>query len=129
MNRQQKDYAIAKAVAEAADEQQRENEKRFLVASGVKNDDGSTPTSLWMIDNEDDFLRLAELWDNSNLNKIELVRETAKMLFIAEEALIDYALSIVPSDIAKTLNEHRRDYSTRQKMLDLAFRLDTRTVK
>ena len=129
MNKQQRDYAIAKAMAESADKNQSENLKQFLIESGVKNSDGSVPTAIWMIDDENDFLRLAEEWDKSPLNQIENVRRAEDILEAAEDALIDYALSIIPSGVANTLNAHRRDYSARKKMLEIAFRLDVSTVK
>lgn len=129
MNKIQRDYAIAKAAAEAADMQQVENEKQFLTESGIKNSDGSTPTAIWLINDENDFLRLSEAWEKSPLNQIEVVRESWAVLETAEDALIDWALSIIPVGVSKTLNAHRRDYSTRRKILDLAFNLDISTVK
>ena len=129
MNKQQRDYAIAKAMAESAGKHQSENLKQFLIASGVKNSDGSVPTAIWMIDDENDFLRLSEEWDKSPLNQIESVRRAEDILEAAEDALIDYALSIIPSGVANTLNAHRRDYSTRKKVLEISFRLDVSTVK
>ena len=82
-----------------------------------------------MIDDENDFLRLSEERDKAPLNQIENVRRAEDVLESAEDALIDYALSIIPSGVANTLNAHRRDYSTRKKMLEIAFRLDVSTVK
>lgn len=129
MNKQQRNYAIAKAFAEAADKQQMENEKTFLIKSGVKNPDGFIPRAIWQIEDETDFLRLSEEWDNSPLNQINEVKKAAAVLERAEDALIDYALSIIPPGAAETLNKHRRDYATRRKLLDLTFRLDTRTIQ
>lgn len=129
MNKQQREYAVAKAAAEAADRQQVENEKRFILEKGIKNPDGSIPATLWLIDDENIFTQLCEEWDNSPLNIIGEVKAKAAALKTAEDALIDYALSITPKSIADTLNKHRRDYNTRRKMLDIAFRLDTKTVK
>lgn len=129
MNKQQKDYAIAKANAETVDKQQLENQKQFLIESGVRNPDGSVPTAVWAIDDENDFLRLSEEWDKSPLNQISSIRKAQVALKVAEDALIDYALSIAPSGVAKILNAYRRDYTTRQKILDLAFKLDVSTVK
>ncbi len=129
MNKQQKQYVTAKAAAETITRVAMENEKQFLIESRIKNPDGETPTALWQVEDEDEFLRLCEEWEASPLNIISDVKKTEIALKTAEDNLIDYALSIIPADIAKTLNEHRQDYNTRVRLLDITLNLDTRTVK
>jgi hypothetical protein len=48
----------------------------------------------------------------------------------AENALIEYGLSIAPVEIRETLRkESRRILTIRERLIDLVMRLDTRTVK
>ena len=51
-------------------------------------------------------------------------------LHAAEEALVEYALSIAPTAAARTLRESvKNDYTIRQKIITLTMKLDTKTVK
>ncbi len=48
----------------------------------------------------------------------------------AEEALVEYALSIAPQATARTLRESvKNNYTIRQKIITLTMKLDTTTVK
>lgn len=129
MNAQQKAYALAKAKKETLFELQREHETEFLRRSGYTNPDGEIPTEFYMIDDEAEFTRLCAEFDQSPLNLTPKINEAVEDLRKAEDALIDYALSITPAGPRETLNRNRDRYSIRKKLLDIAFRLDTRTVK
>lgn len=129
MNKQQKDYALAKAKAQTLFELQKEHEAEFLRGTGYTNDDGEIPEELWMIDDENEFKRLCAEFDESPLNLTSQVNAAEAELRKAEDALIDYALSIIPAGPRDTLNRNRNSYSVRKKMLDIAFKLDTRTVR
>ena len=128
MNKQQKQYAVARARAEALAETMNENEAQFIREQGITNPDGSTPERLYMIDDEDTFNRACELFQKSPLCLYEEHNAAVKELTRAEDALIDYALSITPPGIRSTLQKGRKQHKIRQQLLDAAFRLDTRTV-
>ena len=128
MNRQQKEYAEAKAKVQALFELQEEHEATFMMGSGYTNEDGTVPTRFWMIDDDREFQRLCAEFDRSPLNLTPQINKAEVMLRQAEDALIDYALSITPPGPRETLNRNRNKYNIRKKLLDLAFRLDTRTV-
>lgn len=129
MNKEQKAYALAKAKAQTLFELQEEHEAEFLKGSGYTNEDGEIPERMWMIDDEKEFSRLCAEFDKSPLNLTPQINAAEEDLRKAEDALIDYALSIVPAGPRETLNRNRNSYSIRKKMLDLAFKLDTRTVR
>ena len=129
MNRQQKAYALAKAKKETLFELQREHEAEFLRRSGYTNPDGEVPTEFYMIDDEQVFIRLCQEFDQSPLNLTPQINTAVDFLRKTEDALIDYALSITPPGPRDALNRNRNNYSVRKKLLDIAFRLDTKTVK
>lgn len=128
MNKQQKAYAVARARVEALVESMNENEAQFIREQGITNPDGSTPKRLCMIDDEDAFDKACECFQQSPLCLYDEYNAAAKELMQAEDALIDYALSIVPPGIASTLQKGRKQHKIRQRLIDAAFRLDTRTV-
>lgn len=129
MNKEQKAYALAKAKAQTLFELQKEHEAEFLKGSGYTNEDGEIPERMWMIDDENEFKCLCAEFDKSPLNLTSQVNAAEAELRKAEDALIDYALSIIPAGPRDTLNRNRNSYSIRKKMLDIAFKLDTRTVR
>lgn len=132
MNKQQKEYALAKTILETLKAEENDMEKEFCDGLGVVNDDGSIPKRTWAIDNDeiaekaiDDFGKILEdsgLWAK--------ILEAEKRLRKAEDDMISYSLSLVPyKKERETLeNAARINYTTRQKIIDLAFRLDTKTV-
>jgi hypothetical protein len=131
MNRQQKNYALAKAAFEACKDTIADYERKWIIEQDITNENGSRPTRIYSIENESVFDEMCE--------KIETEKEYQRLcadeiaahdaLIIAEDALIDYALSIVPASVKDTLNAHRKEWKVRDKILSAAFRLDTRTVK
>ena len=130
MNKQQKQYAVCKARLDALKAKRDEIERAYIVAHGIVNDDGETPQRTWMIDDESVF--------NAACNEIGPVIDALgiyaadKDLERAEDALINYGLSIAPANIRETLRGGcfgpGARIKHREKMIDLAFRLDTRTV-
>jgi len=134
MNKVQKTYAIAKSHYEACEESLKEYERAWIVKNGVKRLDGSVPNSLWQLcldEEESMFLDYSERLDNDEgFWKLMQDKRTAyQLLHDAEEALIDYGLSIAPAGIREILDRNRCQAKTREKLLDLTFRLDPRTVK
>lgn len=129
MNKEQEAYAVAKAKVQTLFDMQREHEREFLMRSGYTNLDGEIPTEFYMIDDEAEFSRLCTEFDGSSLDLTPRINEANSALHRAEDALIDFALSITPAGPREILNRNRDKYSIRKKLLDIAFRLDTRTVR
>ena len=135
MNAEQKAYALARAAYQLAKDEIKRYEQDFIVRENVHNQDGSVPDHIWAIDtgfDEDYFDALCDkLYAEDAFQALcNAETEAYKNLQAAEERLIDYGLSLpMPENIRQTLQEHRKEYKIRDKLIDLAFRLDTRTVK
>lgn len=134
MNKQQKNYALAKAAYELAREEIAKHEQAFIARENIRNPDGSVPASLWMLecDDEEYFNALCDkLYSSEGFSALcDEESEARKVLHDAEEELIDYGLSLpMPPDVRQTLHEHRNDWKVHDKLIDLTFRLNTRTVR
>ena len=134
MNKQQKTYALANAAYQLAKDQIKEYEQKFIIRENVRNKDGSVPTSIWAMDepSEEYFNNLCDkLYAEEDFKALcDAESYASKTLRDAEERLIDFGLSLpMPEGVRNTLAEHRNDWKIHNKLLDLAFRLDTKTVK
>lgn len=135
MNAEQKAYALARAAYQLAKDEIKRYEQDFIVRENVHNQDGSVPDHIWALDtdfDEDYFDGLCDkLYAEEGFRALcDAETEAYKNLQAAEDKLIDFSLSLpMPADVRKTLSEHRKDYKVRDRLIDLAFRLDTRTVK
>ena len=134
MNKQQKLYLLAKANLEILEEQEKEIEKQYIVNNNITNENGNMPDQIFMIDNEEIFDKanqeISEIIENNGLwGKILNAKETLKQ---TEENLIEYGLNIIPTCYIgeKSILEKavKTNYTTRQKIIDLVFKLDTSTV-
>ena len=128
MNKVQKDYAEALAAKKAAQEAIDEAEVAFIRERGIINPDGSVPASLYMIDDENLFDEVCEEFGKLNGSLNDACNVAFEALVNAEDALIDWGLSLAPEGVRKTLEGHRKEYKCRTRLIDLAFRLDSRTV-
>lgn len=125
MNKQQKAYAIAKAAYETALHEQEAAEREYIEKNGIKNSDGTVPRRSYNIDDEvafDEAMKALEQYEINRSNAFQT-------LIAAEDALIEYGLSIVPTGIAETLRGAKDNLKYREKIIDLTFRLDAKTVK
>lgn len=132
MNKQQMAYAVAKAKLEALEEVANEREMAFIMENAIENPDGSIPKHLWCMEDEDAFnianTELSRIMTESGL-EAEL-NAARRLLHKAEDELIAYGLSLAPERVRKTLEESARtDWKTREKILELTFRLDCREGK
>ena len=134
MNKQQKAYLQAKAVLETLEQQEGELEYKYILDNNITNEDGSIPERIFCIDNEEVFDRanqeLAQATEKNGLwQKILDAREIVRQ---AEDGLIEYGLSIIPTAHANEkeilTRASKTDYTVRRKIIDLVFRLDTSTV-
>ena len=87
-------------------------EKKYLRENGIMNPDGTVPKSLWMMDDEELFDLHVEAFGK-----------------IAEEALIEFGLSISPEGIRETLRKGvAHSVKIREKFIDTTYRLDVETM-
>ena len=134
MNKQQKNYAVAKAYLKTLETRAEEIEREYITGHNIVNPDGTVPAAIYCIDDEAAFDK-ANADTAPALDALEIwkARET---LDTAEDALINYALSLMPS-----ANDEEREtlkancfgpncrLKIRNKVLDLAFRLNTAMVR
>ena len=133
MNRTQKVYALAKAHHDAIKADNDRREAEFCAEHGYKTEEGNPALHVWMIDDETIFEAANE--EVCALNKQNGQEEinAREALNAAENTLIEWSLSIMPIGFVKereTLrHESERSYTIRKNLIDLAFRLDARTIK
>ena len=131
-NSAQRAYMLAKAHLQALRNQEAEIERAYIAAHGIHNGDGTIPERVYCIDDMETFDRAneetaAEI-EGSGLWADILAAEEA--LKAAEDVMIAYGLSIAPAGIRATLERGVKDnFTIRQKLIDLTFRLDVSTVK
>lgn len=131
MNKEQIAYAVAKAKLEALEEAVNEQEMAFILENAIENPDGSIPKHLWCMEDEDAFnvanTEFGRIMTESGLEAD--LNAARSLLHKAENELIAYGLSLAPERVRKTLEESARtDWKTREKILELTFRLDAVTV-
>lgn len=131
MNKQQMAYAVARAKLEALEEVANEREMAFIMENAIENPDGSIPKHLWCMKDEDAFnvanTEFGRIMTESGLEAD--LNAARRLLHKAEDDLIAYGLSLAPERVRKTLEESARtDWKTREKILELTFRLDPVTV-
>ncbi|MCX4310748.1 MAG: hypothetical protein OSJ28_10765 [Desulfovibrio sp.] len=130
-NKFQRAYMIAKSHVQEIESQQEEIEKKYIADNGIVNADGSIPEFVWCIDDEAAFEKANEECSALIVSAgLETKSNAARAaLKTAEDRLIAYGLSLAPASIRATLERGmERNAATRQKVLDLAFRLDASTV-
>lgn len=131
INETQRAYMVAKARLQALEEQAADIEKEYISANGIRNEDGTIPEHIYCIDDTETFDRANEetvaqivacgLEADINAAKAALTK--------AEDGMIAYGISIAPPSIRATLERGvKESYATRQKMIDMVFRLDVSTV-
>ena len=136
MNKQQRAYMVAKAKLDTIKELANEIERKYIAEHNIVNADGEIPTAIYCIDDDETFDKANE----ATAPEIEAlgIVDAEKALRAAEDALINYGLSIMP-----TVNAAEREtlrnccfgingatfrLKTRQQVIDLTFKLNTRTV-
>lgn len=132
MNKQQRDYEKAKQAKRRVEMKMEAREETFLKGRRLMDSEGTEADRLYKI--EDEALSDMACKEFDLLPGIpELNKEYARAgeaLRAAEEALVEYALSIAPPATARTLRESaKNNYTIRQKIITLTMKLDTKTVK
>lgn len=107
MNKQQRDYEKAKQAKQRVEMKMEAREESFLKGRGLMDSEGTEADSLYKIEDEALFDMACKEFDLlpgiPELNK-EYAR-AGEALRAAEEALVEYALSIAPPATARTLRE------------------------
>lgn len=128
----QRKYMTAKAILETLEQAEKDTEVKYIADNHIINDDGTIPSLIYCIDNEEQFdkanAEMSAIIENNGLwNKILAARDALK---VAEDNLIKYGLSLAPAKQRDILTEAvKTNYTTRIKVLDLALRLDVSTVR
>lgn len=125
MNKQQKAYMLAKAAYETALHEQRAAELEYITTNNIKNSDGTTPRRVFYIEDDEVCEKAFEALEEYDTKRYEAFQALTK----AEDDLIEYGLSIAPASVAETLRGVKNNLKYREKLIDLTFRLDTKTVK
>ncbi len=131
MNKIQRDYMNAKAFVKILEERQKEMERAYISAHSITNPDGSIPTRICCIMDESTFDKANE---ESSAEMVACGLEAESnaawaALESAEDKLIAYGIVLAPAAIRGTLARGAKsNYTIRQKLIDLVFRLDTSTV-
>lgn len=127
----QQAYMEAKAYLQVLEERVAAIEKEYIATNAIRNADGTIPAHVYCIDDQGVFDRANEetaaqivacgLEADINVARSALTK--------AEDDMIAYGISIAPPSIRTTLERGvKESYTTRQKIIDLVFRLDTSTV-
>jgi len=132
MNKVQKAYAEAKAAEMAVEAIIDDLETVYIKENGILNDDGKAPVHLWCMDDEDAFdihnERFGKQIQESGLEaKHNEARAKANE---AEEALVQFGLSLAPAGIRETLARGvKNNATTRAKFVDMTYKLNISTLK
>jgi hypothetical protein len=133
MNKIQRTYALTKARHDAIKADNDRREAEFCAEHGYKTEEGNPALHIWMIDDEAIFEAANEEFCALNEQNWQEEIKAREALNDAEDALIEWGLSVMPLGLKKereTLRrESERNYTIRKKLIDLAFRLDARTIK
>ena len=130
-NKVQREYMAAKALVETLEEQEKEIEQAYISAHNIVNPDGSIPERIYCILDEAVFDKAnEETAAEISACGLETERNAAEAaLKTAENRMIEYGISLAPAGIRATLAKGAKsNYTVRQKLIDLVFRLDVSTV-
>jgi hypothetical protein len=126
----QRNYMLSKALVETLKAQAHDIEQKYMIDHCVFADEnGNPPAEIWMLDDDKIFDEI----NSATGPVIDALGLPAAQsaLRVAEDALINYGLSIVPKSIADKLRKPcfglNGDYvhiDTRAKVLDATLKLD-----
>lgn len=130
-NLQQDNYLVLTALMETLKNKEECLEREYIKENGITNEDGGIPERIYCIDNEETFDKANKGFSETPKMKtlwaeILKCRDAIKM---AEDELIEFALSIAPSAIRNTIEPvAKTDYTTRKKLIELILKLNVSTV-
>lgn len=130
-NRQQREYKAAKANLDKLEAIKSRLEQQFILDNGIVNPGGSVPRLIYLIDDDNTAEKAIEEF-SSQIEKSSLwssILEAKERFNKAEEALLEYAISIVPAKLHQSLRKAATIYKYRQEMIETVLKLDVSTVK
>lgn len=135
MNKEQKNYILAKAYLDTLREEEFTIGQNYIREHYIKNDDGSTPSRIYDIDDDEIYDKAinecCKLLETCGLEA--KINEANELLKKAEEALIKFGLDIFskyyPKQKENLENGIKNNYTHRLKMIDLILKLDVSTIK
>lgn len=130
-NHQQREYKAAKLNLDKLEALQSKQEYQFILDKGIVNSDGSIPRHTWAIEDDSVADKAIEEF-SAQIEKSGLwssILEAKERLKNAEEALLDYAISITPPGLHQSLRKAAAHFKYRQEMIDTVMKLDVSTVK
>lgn len=125
MNTVQKNYAMAKAYSETAYEMRKEYEQKWM------KEHGRTEKYLFTISKDDDYDRLSSEFD-SDETAMQLSKDyydSIDMLKQAEDALIEYGLSVIPDELSDQIRSGLKLHRIRERFIDITFHLKKKSGK
>lgn len=124
MNKQQREYALAKAYHETKWKQKQQYETDWL------QQHGRTENFIFKLPHDNECEKLSEKYyaDETALTLDNEYHSSIDRLKKAEDALIEYGLSIIPDGLANQIRNGLHLHKIRERMIDIVFRLDTKTV-
>lgn len=129
----QESYGIAAALYDQCVKERNKAELQYLLRIGYKKPDGTDPKSPYdmgdISDEQFDAVTSAMMHDpevsRANDNYYRAVENKTDK----ENKLIDWSLSLLPFPKEReVLNANRNNYTIRQKLIDLALKLDASTI-
>lgn len=133
MNNLQTSYAIAKATVDAIHASIEQAESEYCAANNCTDEGGNPATRIYHIDDEIAFAAANSEFCALHAQEYEDSRKAETTLRSAEDALIAWGISIMPASMtaqAETLERGAKSmYWVREKLINLAFRLDHRTIR
>lgn len=128
-------YIVNKSYLERTLAEMAKIEKKYISDNKIINLNGEPPAHIWTIDNAAVFEKACVfLESDEKVKEVEKKINTAKeRLARSEEELLKIALEIIPKFYKKEKETLKKavenNYTTRQKVIDLALRLDAKTIK
>lgn len=119
MNKEQKNYIVSKVMWETVNMAQKEKFNEFLQIKCLTENDL----------NDDNFNTLCAEYDIFATTEIKNSVLAWENLKLAENALIEFGISIAPVSIQETIKNGVKRYAkNRSELIDIAFKIDVSTI-
>lgn len=128
----QTEYALALASHQTFEAAEAEHERAYCAARGLLDTEGKPAQRIYHL-TDADFETANDAFTTAMADFYRGMQAARDRLKAAEDALIAYGLSIMPASLSSEREalaaSARSSAVTRQKIIALIFRLDTRTVR
>jgi hypothetical protein len=131
MNELQTAYALALAAYQCFESAEADHERAYCAANGLLDTDGNPAQRIFHL-NDADFDAANEAFTAEMEAFYTEMHAARDRLQGAEDDLVSYGLSIMPASLSRERDllaaAAKNSIITRRKIIELAFRLDSRTV-